>query len=105
MVPPAEPRNPQLAPRNAVQINLSHSGVQCLIQTGVPLHKLPNRGCFGGGQCSIVPVGRTSVFRGIISVAIFISLVQTRIHQSHASLSSAHWERGAGDMNHVLGTP
>lgn len=77
MLPPPEPRNPQLAPRNAVQINLSYSGVQCLIHTGVPLHKLPNRGCFGG-QCSIVPVGRTPVLRGFFFfVAIFISLVQT----------------------------
>lgn len=63
MLPPAEPVNPQLAPRNAVQINLSYSGVQCLIHTGVPLHKSPKQGCFGG-QCSIVPVGRTPVFRG-----------------------------------------
>lgn len=57
MVPPAEPRNPQLAPRNAVQINLSHSGVQCLIQTGVPLHKLPNRGCFGGDNAALSLLG------------------------------------------------
>lgn len=63
MLPPAEPRNPQLAPRNAVQINLSYSWVQCLIHTGVPFQKLPNQGCFGG-QCSIVPVGRTPMFRG-----------------------------------------
>lgn len=77
MLPPAKPGNPQLAPRNAVQINLSYSGVQCLIHAGVPLQKLPNRGCFGG-QCSIVPVGRTPVFGGFfVLVAIFISLVQT----------------------------
>lgn len=61
ILPPSEPRNPQLASRNVVQISLSYSGVQCLIHTGVPLHKLPKWGCFGG-QCSIVPVGKTPAF-------------------------------------------